>query len=783
MSESIEVLTMIIHYFKTALRNIRHNWVYTILSICCLAIGTTMFSALFYGINYDDFFENRLPGHKRSYFVCMERPENLSSEFRPKEYREDMPYSEYYNTLREMPQVEMVSVSGDITESVTFADRDKVYCKGKMDGQYVEGDFFRYWNLTLLYGDRVPENRNEIVVSESLLKRIGFDKDISQCVAVRESVKTDSLQVVNVVRDDRWSRSLGTEVFFSASRMPVNLPFYDVNVVLKEGVSVNEINSRLKTFELKSLSRSGIMQLSRLEERSDDRIRNLMLSLLSVIVLLVAVTNFLKHMIMVLKQRNRSNTILCSLGAKQRGLTLMLMVQILIILTCSYAVACYLSFYICTWLNQTVYMGDRYFHAPDLFLLNTYAVMSVGLICAAVCRFAVYGQNKAMHNRLIVNKGENKTLKYIAIGIESTVAVFALASVFVIGITVPKPYNPLTKSETRRTFFVETEEGHSGTDAQQDFYLRISQLPQIEDIVPSAYDWNGVDNIEYLAGNGDRYMQDVFFIKESDLRYFQFFNIPIEWLDPIQPSSGYLIDRQTYNKLVMNHVDFSTLGLLSGYDRRPIQIAGVFDELMCGNPVVTDGEAAYGFHYDASRDYIYRPTNFFIRFRSGISKSEAEALIRDNWKDVNTSSIEEPKVRPVPKYTDHDMQFTALGFQIGGAVCILLVILSVTSSISAETHIRRKEVALRKINGAKQNDIIGLFIKPYCIILAVAFPIGILASMALIGKTMEIDGYLRSYILIAPLTLVATALMIALSIFSKIRAIMRTDPAIVIKSE
>ena len=129
------------------------------------------------------------------------------------------------------------------------------------------------------------------------------------------------------------------------------------------------------------------------------------------------------------------------------------------------------------------------------------------------------------------------------------------------------------------------------------------------------------------------------------------------------------------------------------------------------------------------------------------------------------------------------MRFTALGFQIGGIVCILLVILSVTSSISAETNIRRKEVALRKINGAKQMNIVGLFIKPYCIILAVAFPIGILASMVLIKKTTDIEGFMGAYTWIALLTLILVALVIALSILRKIRVIMRTNPADVIKSE
>ena len=773
---------MILHYLKTALRNIRNNWVYTILSVCCLAIGTAMFSVLFYGINYDDFFENRLPGHNRSYFVYMQRPANIITDGKA-QYRSQMPYSQYYDTLRGMSQVEMVSISGSISETLTFEDDHKVYCMGKMEGQYVEGDYFRYWNLTLMYGDRMPQNKNEIVVSQALLKRMGFDKDISQCIVTSEVRMFDTLQIVNVVRDDRWSRSFGADVYFHTSKMPTILPLYDIDVVLKEGVSVDEINSIISRYELKDFSKSGVMQLTRFGVNSDRKIKNMLLSLLSIIVLLVAVTNFLKHMIMVLKQRGRANIIRYSLGARQESLTLMLLAEVIVILIGSYAIACYLSFHICTWLNQAVYMGDRYFHLADLLKLNTWAIIGVGLVCAAVCRFAVYGQNRVMRNRIVAYQRESKLLKYIVICIESTVAVFALASVLVIAMTAPRPYNPLPKSVSDRTYFVETEEGHSGSDTQKEFYHEISRLPQVEEVVASGGGWYGIEFNEYIVGNGDRYFQQQMLFSGYDLRYFEFFNIPVEWLTPTPPSKGYLVDRKTYENYLKNNVDMNSIGKMNGSDIIPVQFVGVFDELMCGNPVVINGEVAVGFSYVDYQGDDRLATNFFVRFRNGVSKSEAEALVLKTWKEVNPSAIEEPKLRSIPKYSDEDMRFTALGFQIGGIVCMLLVILSVTSSISAETNIRRKEVALRKINGAKQMNIVGLFIRPYCIILALAFPIGILASMVLIGKTTDIEGFRSTYVWIAPLTLIVVALVIALSILRKIRVIMRTNPADVIKSE
>ena len=765
---------MFSHYLKTALRNIRGNWVYSILSICCLAIGIAMFSVLFYGINYDDFFENRLPLRKRSALVYYDMPDNPQYNTTPHYiYRPQLSFKCVPNL--DMPEIEYISLYGGLTQSVTFRDSTRVYGSGKVEGKMVYGDYFRYWNLTLLYGDRVPQNVNEVVVTESLLKRMGYDKDISQCMVTDESFDYREYQIVNVVRDDKWSRSLGADIFFSKDYMSAMLPLFNIDVVLREGGSIDEVNRKLSTVFLTDDNGNNVVpQLADDYKSPDDSTTKILVSLLSMIVLLVAVTNFLKHTVMLLKQRGRANMIRYSLGAGPRGLTDMLVVEVLIILLSSLAAALYITFHICTWLNQAVYMGDRYFHPADLYRLDAMAILCVGVVCVAVCRLAVGRQNKVLKNRIVVVQREKKALKYIIIGIETSVAVFALASVMYLSLVEPKPYNPLSKSESRRTFFVETEEGYSTSGIQMDFYNRTRALPEVEDMVSSEHGWNGSDRVF------DMYYQDKvdnMLCKEADLSYFRFFNIPVEWFDPVHPSNGYLISRKSYEKLMREGVDLRFVGV-NYRDRDTLShVVGVFEDLMCNDPS-SYGMIILGFRYETEP---YRSTNFFVRFHEGVSPAQAELLLRKMWSEANPASIEEIKIRPVPKYTDDESRLTALGFKVGGIVCILLVILSVSSSISVETDIRRKEVALRKINGAKARNIMGLFIKPYGIILGIAFLIGNLAAVTLFVS----DQLFRpsSVLLIALITLLIMALIIAATVFRRIRVIMRTNPADVIKSE
>lgn len=783
---------MFIHYLKTAWRNIRSNWVYSLLSICCLAIGTAMFSVLFYGINYDDFFENRLPLRKRSAMVFLDRTDD--PDYHPVPYYIMHPrVPATFVSALDIPGIEFISyyANADITQELIFTDSCGFMSQGYLRCKEIGGDYFRINNLSLLYGDRVPQNGNEIVVTESLLRRMGYDKDISQLSAGPFHFNWNEYQIVNVIRDDRWSRNFGPDIVFKylnlekAKTSDIGLPGLllemiglDVDVVLEKGVSIDDINKTLAQIRMTySQGNNVVLRLDNDYNIPKDGISIMLLDLLSLIVLIVSSTNFLKHTVMLLKQRNRANIIRYSFGAKQSSLSLMMVVEVLIILVCALAAALYFSFYLCTWLNSAVFTENRYFHYADIAIIDVTAICIVGLVCFLACRLAVYRQNKILRNRIVVVPRERKTLKNIVIGMETTVAVFALAAVMLFTCFAPKPYNPLPESERDRTFYIEYEGEHHPSDRSIKMISQIESLPQVEELLPTSNIWDQHNNVDCLC-----FEDKVYYVgnKFADVRYFSFFNIPVEWFEPTHQSQGYLMERSLYEKLLADSVDLSNLVRKrpGNYDEpgELMHISGVFEHLMGVSLSGNSGMSGYIVSYDTE----HSPETFcFVKFKKGLSTSQAENLIKEAWKEVSGNTLDKLAITRIPKYDNEEDRITAIAFKTASLVCILLVILSVSSSISAETNIRRKEVALRKINGAKARNIMELFIKPYCIILAVAFLTGNLAAMTIFTDL----GNARSFLLIAPVTLLVMALIVALSVWGKIRAIMRTNPADVIKSE
>ena len=74
------------------------------------------------------------------------------------------------------------------------------------------------------------------------------------------------------------------------------------------------------------------------------------------------------------------------------------------------------------------------------------------------------------------------------------------------------------------------------------------------------------------------------------------------------------------------------------------------------------------------------------------------------------------------------------------AVSILCIILTVYSSVSLETRGRQKEIAIRKVNGAKTKDIIRLFSRYYIRTMAVAFALVLIIGLAIIAAISIADN-------------------------------------------
>lgn len=109
-------------------------------------------------------------------------------------------------------------------------------------------------------------------------------------------------------------------------------------------------------------------------------------------------------------------------------------------------------------------------------------------------------------------------------------------------------------------------------------------------------------------------------------------------------------------------------------------------------------------------------------------------------------------------------------------VSLLLTVASIYDAIDFDTRRRRKEMALRKINGAKSKDICMIFARVYFIILAVSMGIAIPISM------LQVRGIKVGYDLsvspvgVSIMASLITAFVVFVTLYGHIRNVMSVDP-------
>ena len=164
---------------------------------------------------------------------------------------------------------------------------------------------------------------------------------------------------------------------------------------------------------------------------------------------------------------------------------------------------------------------------------------------------------------------------------------------------------------------------------------------------------------------------------------------------------------------------------LSGHD---MEIVGVLKDFHSTAPTVPVyslaliGKSGFGM-----RSELMHTTNFLIKFKDG------------HWDDLQERVRQMAAEQEITEYTLNDTEdlyadylkserllLRLLG--IASAVCVLVVGFGVFSLVTLSCEQRRKEIAIRKVNGARVGDILRLFAREYLLLLGVAavvaFPVG-----------------------------------------------------------
>ncbi len=338
-------------------------------------------------------------------------------------------------------------------------------------------------------------------------------------------------------------------------------------------------------------------------------------------------------------------------------------------------------------------------------------------------------------------------------------------------------FSTLTVEEKEEIFSFPMEFSFMETPAKRTFIEGMRNLPGVKDVLIADIPYTqGVSgNLLYSEKDNQNSAMNIPLYSVTP-NFCNFMKIDIIHGKDIEGPTDMLMDA-TIEKFYQSEMTGKSF-----YDDRGIHtVVGITE------PFVTDcyrkGDVeGYAF---LAEDFSYYIGHCYVKCHPG-EKEKAEASLRAYFRQQLPESVE------VPFHTlmDDIKEIQFFEFKLQGIVgfmalvAIAISVLGIYSAITLDTEYRRKEMAIRKVNGAGLKDIALIFARLYIWLLlitaAVAFPIvWMIHSLIKTSYAIFIDTGIGFYAGI----FVGVSLIIALTVGFRIYLITKVNPAEIIRKE
>ena len=792
---------MLLHNLKVALRNILKYKVQTLGSILSLAIGmVTLATVHSFLQNFRMVSINHEPYYDRVYNLQFDSIQKRQSE----------------NSIR---------INGDIVRAVKAnggprcIEQGPYAPNGRLTGGWAEftlsGKTRRKMQLKAVPLDRHFSNfvgirsaitgekikvlgPHDAIINEKQAKQIFGDKNpVGASIRLTKNYGNYQLRLVDVYQD----LSL-TELNMSSSALfysPCELEdmdsdqFFAVNlyVVLKEGCTPQqlkaEVNGRLKPLGLKAKTEKLKDRLS--EEYSSVAIACSITYLIGSLILLAAIIGFLRMQTQLFWMRRREISLRITNGATRLQLFSMFATEVVMIVLGAYFVAVLMGSWICDYLARPQFaeITSELGTISHLYLYSLVIGLVVMMLCLAIIWVVL--SRICKHTQALesgMRRSHNHWFRNTMLGVQVMISMFFLGVTFCLLCWVGKmaDFNHIPDDERayKQSLFLQTNAAENGQRLRD----KLIHLPQVERWIPYGcgfWQLNELaENEEFskAAWQDNSYVISHYKIQTaSDTSYLDFFKIKVNWKPKANRKKCILVNEELYKYMRQYHVapnDILTVDEMDSY-----QIAGTFQSIPYQGSMRTD---IYSFIVIDPKN-AYDAKHYILVAKPGEYKEMQIAVDRIIQK------LEPAVVKPMASNLRDYMVLEMLALEILQNIAWILAIvslaiclISIFSTVMLDTQTRKKEVAIRKVNGALTKDITKLFGRTYLVITLIAMVFAVVAMLLfhiVLGQMFEMVEINPAFPII--LSVVIVVGFIAAIIACQVRKIMKVDPSEILAKE
>ncbi len=410
-------------------------------------------------------------------------------------------------------------------------------------------------------------------------------------------------------------------------------------------------------------------------------------------------------------------------------------------------------------------------------------------VCSIIAWFAlsrIYGQG----NRLAENmrRSRNHLFRNVMLGVQIAICTIFICSTFILiswGNKILKEYN-IPKNDRQFKEYLYFEPMYASDKVR--LLNEIKRLPELDKIILCGKSYTSINEIKESAEAIEKLDRRTFFRSyfTDDTLLLSTLGMDVEWLhrNLDQDNTMVLISDNLYKK-------FQELGILTtnsltieAFPNKDVTfpIAGIIKS------IAYDGEnKSLVFVLPNWEDAQFMQYLLIPKTGKGASLQgsidETVEKIEPELINRVVSNYRE-RVSPLPGF----IEAVNAGGLILGCVSLLICAMSIFSSITLDTRSRKKEVAIRKVNGAKSKDIYRMFGKVYFILLLISVAIVIPACVLFNRIIMSVVKDMAPDVTLSPAIPIAVGLTIMILLISiivgcQIQKTMKEDPAKIIAKE
>lgn len=792
---------MLLHNLKVALRNILKYKVQTLGSILSLAIGMVTLATVH---SFLQNFRMASINHEPYY---------------------DRVYNLRFDSIQKRQSDNSIRINGDIVRAVKAnggprcIEQGPYAPNGRLTGGWAEftlsGKTRRKMQLKAVPLDRHFSNfvgirsaitgekikvlgPHDAIINEKQAKQIFGDKNpVGASIRLTKNYGNYQLRLVDVYQD----LSL-TELDMSSSALfysPWELEdmdsdqFYAVNlyVVLKEGCTPQqlkaEVNGRLKPLGLKVKTEKLKDRLS--EEYSSVAIACSITYLIGSLILLAAIIGFLRMQTQLFWMRRREISLRITNGATRLQLFSMFATEVVMIVLGAYLVAVLMGSWICDYLAKPQFaeITSELGTVSHLYLYSLVIGLVVMMLCLAIIWIVL--SRICKHTQALesgMRRSHNHWFRNTMLGVQVMISMFFLGVTFCLLCWVGKmaDFNHIPDDERayKQSLFLQTNAAENGQRLRD----KLIHLPQVERWIPYGcgfWQLNELaENEEFskAAWQDNSYVISHYKIQTaSDTSYLDFFKIKVNWKPKANRKKCILVNEELYKKMRQHHVapnDILTVDQMDSY-----QIAGTFQSIPYQGSMRTD---IYSFIVIDPKN-AYDAKHYILVAKPGEYKEMQIAV------DRMIQKLEPAVVKPMASNLRDYMVLEMLALEILQNIAWILAIvslaiclISIFSTVMLDTQTRKKEVAIRKVNGAQTKDITKLFGSTYLVITLIAMVFAVVAMLLfhiVLSQTFEMVEINPAFPI--SMSVVIVIGFIAAIIACQVRKIMKVDPSEILAKE